>query len=176
MALIHSSLANESFLAVGKGWRINGGAQMQFPKPFVCPWISQSCFFHWFNLHVPFWHPTMAHDTLGIWKYNNGSEKTSSYLYSYHTSIRALNAKSPGTTFGDMELSCENQNHHHNHDNGTLHLYLESIFTCFTWYDFREYKRNIVCRYIFLVSRCQIIPFPFVENALNPNMTYVLYL
>ena len=29
---------------------------------------------------------------------------------------------------GDMELSCENENHHRN---GTLHLYSESLFTYF---------------------------------------------
>ena len=32
-----------------------------------------------------------------------------------------------------MELSCENENHHRN---DTLHLYSESLFTYFPWYDF----------------------------------------
>ena len=33
-------------------------------------------------------------------------------------------------------------------------------------------KKNIVCMYTFLASRCQIIPFPFVENALNTSYIY----
>ena len=83
-----------------------------------------------------------------------------------------MNAKSTGTTKGNIELSCENKKHHRN---GTLHLYSESLFTYFPWYDFPQYKRNIVCMYIFIASRCQIIPFPFVENALNlyKNTSYI---
>ena len=64
---------------------MNGGAPMQFPKPFFLPMNFTIFFFHWFRPHVPLLHTTIAHNTLGIWKYNYGSEKTSSYLYSYHT-------------------------------------------------------------------------------------------
>ena len=56
-----------------------------------------------------------------------------------------------------MELSCEDENHHHN---ATLHLYWESLFTFFAWYDFPHYKKN--CKY----KQMRVTDW----NTLRPNL------